>query len=233
MQIDELRDGLKQRMQEKLDNQGYSTATVDEAADASRKMDALASKLKGDEALIVKAAAAATKGMLSAGVRKGEALTKFMEAGAVDPATLKSRNDIDERLKLNGEVVKTNEDLRKALQEAPGVYRKFLIEGSIQPERADAYLKGFERGAKFPTLLKVCDAHDEFAKAAAAYLTILRDQWGKWTMEKGGVTFSDDSALEDFNKAVERLAKAGAAQDELMDALGYQSKGQAPSGSDK
>jgi hypothetical protein len=232
-QMDELRDSLRAKAQKKIDNQGFSTASPEEAAEMASKMDAIASKLTGEEAVIVKAESAASKSIVNAGVPMGQALAAFMQAGAVRPPTLKSRADIEKRLKLLDEVVKTNGAMRLALQTAPEECRQALIAGGIKAARADTYVQAFEQGGKIATLTRMCDARDDFGKAAHEYLSILHEQWGKWTVEDDEVLFSDDSAVDDFNAAIEDLRKAEAAQVQLTEEMGFKAKGQAPAGTDK
>jgi hypothetical protein len=218
--MNDLQQELHAQQQKQMEEQGYVSLTPQKAEELRGRMDAAVSDLRGEDAVVGRAVNKMTKDMMAAAGPVGQAMTTLIEKGGLQIPTLKTKQDIEERLALNATLLEANATFRDAIRAGPLEFHKALVAGGISEAAAAQHVAGYQSGAKLPLLLQLCDCRDKLGEANKEYLTILHDQWGKWTEKGGRVAFQDRSVVNAFTSAARRIGEAADDEDKVMAAMG-------------
>lgn len=123
---------------------------------------------------------------------------RFHQSGHGDPATLKRRSEIAERIRELELLERKNDDFIQALETINERMEKALIDGGIPADLRAAVLAGHRKGASrgIPGMLATRELDAETFKLTKELYRHLDEHWGKWRVENDDFKWTDAVAQE-------------------------------------
>ncbi len=144
---------------------------------------------------------------------------KFLQAGGADAFTLTSLDEIQTREKIAIEVQVANAGLLDYLQGIDGRLGLALSQAGIAAQEAEDAIRSYKRGANIEAVLAIRELDMKSAEEAAAVISLLRNEFGKWRIKGNAVLFDRSAAAAEFNAVVERIDDIVNKQTQLQKAL--------------
>jgi hypothetical protein len=180
---------------------------------SNQDMQELADQLKvagdkavGSDAAVVKALVQPMRDIGAAGTSASTAKRNFTGAGGINPATLKARADIDQRLDLLTVLEKANTEYERVIATVPQACAQSLKNDGVSDADAQAVAEKLRGG--LVNTIALCRIRSDYARGARSYLNLLASNWDHHSEKDGKIVFQDDAATTELNKAAETVRKA-------------------------
>lgn len=148
-----------------------------------------------------------------------EAVQRFQKTGGINASTIKSKEDCDARIAAAGEYdLAARGQLDQARRIDAELDRLASLHG-VSGVEVEQLKQGIHSSGQNERVVRVREIDVELAGVFSDYLTLLRDNWGKWRVEEGKVLFSVPGILPRFNGFVARVQELSAEQIKLMGEL--------------
>lgn len=135
------------------------------------------------------------------------------------PDQITSLDDIDARLKGLNKVHAAADDMLVFLKDFDNQCRLALAGQNLSDEDINDAVSACHKSGKIDDLVVFWQVSSDLTEENISMFGILKDQWGKWTVTDGKVTFQDANALETFNATVRDIQNDAQKQGELQKAL--------------
>jgi len=214
LQIDALRDKAKRQMSET----GSASVTTEDLNKAAFSMQKASMKLDGDEAAAMRSSATLMSEFAERNQQFKAVIDRFAQLGGLDPATIKSRDDIQQRLDLTRQFLALNESFTQHVKNTPRRFRELLMKEGVEQRKLARAESEFSNGFKLRFQIRLREVEKRFGESATEYLAVLLDEWGQWKLDPatGQVVFEDETAIRKFNRASESLQTAMRAENDLQ-----------------
>jgi hypothetical protein len=142
---------------------------------------------------------------------------ELLKSGGLNPRTMTSEKVIDERLALVRKLRKSNDETITKLSSMDGQVNAVFEKYGVSNKDREAYWKSPNDGGEWlRTAQQSRELDRQMLKEMETYLSILRDQFGKWEIAGNGVmSFDYDDAKNGFNASSQRLDSLVAKQNAL------------------
>ena len=181
------------------------------------------SKLQGEQATLAQLTADQTDLFTAALKRYTSAGKPLIDGTVVNPATLKSKDQLEQRRRALREFLSANAELRSTLLGAEAHLRSEMKRRGVSPAHAEDYIRGFlsKTTLALPLARQIRDLDDEMGQTALQALDLLESQWGRWRYDTSqqALRFQSKSASEQFNAMMSRLTQIAAEQQKLQKTL--------------
>lgn len=235
--VDRQMDALRDKAKRQVEAAGTADVSAEDLNKAAYTMRKASMKLEGDEAAGMRSSATLMSEFAQRNQQFKAVIDRFATLGGLDPASIRSQEDIQQRLDLARQFLVLNESFATHVKNTPRRFRELLLKEGVEQRKLARAESEFANGFKLRLQIKLREVEQRFGEAATDYLAVLDQEWGQWRVDaaSGQVVFDDDSAIPRFNRASERLQTAMHAESEIQrqildmqtfaDALGDGSKG--------
>ncbi|MBC7773451.1 MAG: hypothetical protein H7210_13220 [Pyrinomonadaceae bacterium] len=216
--VDRQMDVLKDKAKRQLETGGVADVTTEDLAKAAVSMRKASMKLDGDEAAAMRSSSRLMSEFAQRNQEFKAVIDRFTELGGLDPGTIKSQEDIQQRLGLAQQFLALNESFAQHVKNTPRRFRELLMKEGVDERKLARAESEFSNGFKLRLQIKLREVEKRFGESAGDYLAILNEEWGQWKVDltSGQVVFQDDAAIPRFNRASESLQAAMKAELEIQ-----------------
>jgi hypothetical protein len=156
--------------------------------------------------------------------RQREAATKFIEAGGIDPATMKSKEELTVRRRDAAEARVQTEKCETFLRGYLDMFERDLLAAGLAEENVAQAVLGARSSFPERELVGRMAATAETLTLADQILEIHERHWGEWEFdpETSLVNFGDavpDETVASYNELVESMGKAADREEEFSKRL--------------
>ncbi len=215
-ELDRQVERLHELNREQIESGEMRPEAVERIQDMAKVMEETASKGTQREAASMQAMASVLRDAAAHMQTYQSAFDAFNAAGGIDAATLKTLEQIDERLKLLAALDEANEKLDVFHDEAPAELRKKMIDAKVSSDEVIKVHGGFMKTYPLELLKGIRQTDRTICAEAKTMLTTLHDQWGRWRVEGEELLIDDDAAMTTYNRAFESLMAAADKQHQLQ-----------------
>jgi len=148
-----------------------------------------------------------------------QALQKFNQAGGIDAGTLKSVQDIDDRLELVAQWQPITERFIQVVNGMTADLDRRLTAAQLPPQVAQAAKNGFSSkwGKNKEQVLKIREMDRQLLGDFHTMLTLLREHWGQWKIDQDGrLRFDNNTVLVQYQAVNNQMQETAAAQEALQ-----------------
>lgn len=146
-------------------------------------------------------------------------LERIIEAGAIEPTTLRSRDDIDQRLTLYRQLADANIAIRHHAESLPQHLERHFNEANADPRAVEIIQREFLRGfnQRLPDNTRMRELDEAILNNCIQVLNLYRQEWGTWEVDPitGIPYFETDETVTQFNQLATQLDTLIAEQDQL------------------
>ena len=154
----------------------------------------------------------------------GLALQEMGASGALEPAKIESRSDIEKARKATEKFKAANEAIIATQTNIEQILMDALKARGVSDENADEFMNGLRSRLDTPKekkkralVVEIRQTDLEITAQAEKMLSLLERRWGRWSVDgEGQLTFQGDKATREFNGYAEAMGKAGERQQKLQ-----------------
>lgn len=216
--VDRQMDALKDKAKRQVETGGSPDVTSADLTKAAAAMRKASLKLDGDEAAAMRSSSSLMSEFAERNQQFTAVIDRFAQLGGLDPSTIKSREDVQQRLDLTRQFLALNESFALHVKNTPRRFRELLMKEGVEQRKLARAESEFANGFKLRLQIKLREVEKRFGESASAYLSVLHEEWGQWKLDpaSGQVVFEDESAIGRFNRASESLQAAMKAENEIQ-----------------
>lgn len=212
-------DGFQQEMKSVRQGAPPGEGTPMDMDRVDRAADKMAQAAGGKDKAITQLGADFIKYSTRIGRSAQDSIKKFTDAGGIDASTIKDRADCDKRLAAVGDF---DQMAREHLTMARGIDVEIDRLGKVHgvgPRDMEQFKRGVHNSGRIEKVVRIRELDVELAAAFKDYLTLLRDNWGKWKVEEGQVMFTATGVVPRFNEIVGKIQDLSEEQNGLIAGL--------------
>jgi hypothetical protein len=131
--------------------------------------------------------------------RYGELVREAERTMSFDGSNARSARELDQRIGAVEEMITLTTRLRDAQNGFPNKLRDELQKTNASSERISSIMSEFTRGFSSAPAIEAMRLEIRILELGRDNLALLRDSWGRWTVQGDSVIFSRDRDLERFN----------------------------------
>jgi len=130
-----------------------------------------------------------------------------VNAGGLDPKTITSTDDIQQRLKLFERFEKANDKLDTASQSQEQKIHEHLLFSGEKPESVEQLVQTWKRSTQLKLAKKIREVERRLIKTSQSILKLLFSQWGEWSYDSASqqVWFNSENSMNQYNLLMETL----------------------------
>jgi len=156
-----------------------------------------------------------------------KAQQEFVSAGGLEPSTLMNKESLSKRAAMAKANQRIAEDVTVVIRSLDTKIDELAKANGVSPQKAAGFKKGALGKGRHETLIRVRELDIDIYRLTERYFTILHDNFGKWTVVEGNLSFEDDALITAFNAVCDPLNAKLDEQEKLIKAT--QTKVDAPS----
>lgn len=180
------------------------------------RIDRVSAQSSGTQAKVMEAMGQVMRRLQKPLARYNEAADLFMNAGGIDPATLTDAETIAKRLEMADEFDLANDALTATYADLERDMRARLKAMSMSDKEADFLIGKWRQGARPDLMARVRESDRVIAEKSRKMLSILKDNFGRWSYSDDTILFDDDAVLEQYNACAIELDNAAVEQEQAQ-----------------
>lgn len=175
---------------------------------AMQEQQADASGLTGEAKIVADAGIEVRRQLMQSALDENALLTRFAEAGGIDPSTLTTNRSFRYRRALLQDVMDQMHIRDAIIDELPDRYRALLAANGMQPQDIDTYTDLYVRGAQLELLRQMREIKWQAINDIARVLDLLERNHTRWSVDaEGAVEFGsrDDELADEYAGLLARI----------------------------
>jgi len=173
-----------------------------------QEQQADASGLTGEAKIVADAGIEVRRQLMQSALDENALLTRFAEAGGIDPSTLTTNRSFRYRRALLQDVMDQMHIRDAIIDELPDRYRALLAANGMQPQDIDTYTDLYVRGAQLELLRQMREIKWQAINDIARVLDLLERNHTRWSVDaEGAVEFGsrDDELADEYAGLLARI----------------------------
>lgn len=156
--------------------------------------------------------------MVSIGKDASACTNRVMAAGGIDPATITSRESATQRIALLQQEKGVAQNTLNRVKGINQIARDAASKSGLSTKEAESFIRGMNGKGQIDRLTRIRELDIELFTLFISTVTLLRDNYGSWTMENEQVTFAQATSglTERFNDLASKIGDLSTEQEKLM-----------------
>lgn len=125
------------------------------------------------------------------------AADRLFGVGGIDPATINTANDLEQRLVLVRTVREASDRIAAHAESLPTRLSEALAKAGFEPSAVDTAVAGVHRGGNLDLILQIHQHERAICNSMLTILELLEREWGRWAVDAQGLVEFDrpDAAI--------------------------------------